>query len=303
MRSSHVRNRVIAAVALCCLLLAACTSKRPSDVLSPEALESFLYDYHLAQSMISDLPASERYQKDLYFDYIYDKHSVTAAEVDSSLVYYARYPKELSTIYLNLSDRVERVMQRIEQEGIITTLRVPKAVVGDSADLWYERPLVQMSPSRLANHLVTTVPYDTNFKSNDSFEWSGRVLFVYPEPDSLYRYLHLTLVAEYDNDSILSVDTTLYTTGSYHLALADTAGFKLRSLSSDAYYKGADGSDDLLIYDTHLMRYHYVAPVDSIVPDSIKVSAEALEEVAVDTLQATSKKSSRRAKKSKQKQS
>ena len=298
--SSLIRNKKGLTAILCVLLsLAACTNRLPSGVLPPEKLEAILYDYHLAQSMISELPSSERYQKDLYFDYIYAKHGVTAEVVDSSLVYYARNPKALSLIYLKLSDRVDRTIQRIEDETILTVLRVPKAVEGDSADLWYERPLLQMSPSYISNRFTATIPYDTNFKSHDSFEWSGDVLFFNPEPDSLYRYLHLALVVEFDNDSLASVDTLLYTSGSYHLSLPDTTGFKLRNVSADAYYKGSDGGDDLLLYNLHLMRYHKVAPTDSVLSDTTHL----VDKVHSDTLNVKSKKSSKRAKKTKDKQS
>ena len=263
-------------------MLAACTNRRPSHVLPPEELELILFDYHLVQSMISDMPASERYQKDLYFDYIYDKHHVTSAEVDSSLVYYARNPKELSAIYVSLSDKIERTIQRVEQEGLVVNLRVPRAVEGDSADLWYESPLLQMTPSYIANRFTTTIPYDTNFKSNDSFEWSGDVLFMHPELDSLHRYLHLSLVAEYDNDSVASVDTMLYTSGAYCLSLADTMGFKLRNVSSGAYFKGTNGGDDVLLYNTHLMRYRFVAPLDSLASDSTLVGALPTDSVGIE---------------------
>ena len=293
------RNKGLTAVLCVLLLFAACTNRLPSGVLPPEKLEAILYDYHLAQSMISDLPTSERYQKDLYFDYVYAKHGVTAEVVDSSLVYYARNPKELSEIYLKLTDRVERTMQRIEDETVLTVLRVPKAVEGDSADLWYERPLLQMSPSYIANRFSATVPYDTNFKSNDSFEWSGDVLFFNPDPDSLRRYLHLSLVVEFDNDSLASVDTLLYTSGSYRLSLPDTTGFKLRNVISDAYYKGYNGDDELLLYNLHLMRYHQVAPADTLLADTTIVK----ESVNSDTLNVKPAKSSKRTKKVKNKQS
>ncbi len=278
------------------LLLVACGKQRPSHVLPPEQLEAILYDYHLAQSMISDLPSSERYQKDLYFDYVYAKHGVTAAQVDSSLVYYARYPKELSAVYLRLADKVEGNLKRIEQEDLLTILRKPKAVEGDSADLWYDSPLVQMSPSSIANHFTTEVPYDTNFKSNDRLAWSGKTLFIHSDVDSLRRYLHLTLSVKYANDSLTSVDTTLYTTGVFHLAIADTAGYKLRSVWGNAYYKGTDGSGPLLIYDNHLMRYRHVAPADSVVSDSLRVAAQPLEAAADSSLQPTRKRFTKRAK-------
>ena len=89
------------------VLSIACTDKRKVDVLSTTKLEAVLRDYHLAQVIIGDLPSNQRYKKDLYFKYVYDKHGVTKAEIDSSLVYYARHPEGLAEVYANLSKRVE----------------------------------------------------------------------------------------------------------------------------------------------------------------------------------------------------
>ena len=253
-------NKVALFAIACVSLFAACTNKRPSDVLSPPKLEAILYDYHIAQSMVSDLPSSERYKKDLYFDYVYAKHGITVAQLDSSLVYYARHPKELSVMYTELSDRVERDIQRIKDLDVPLVQYKPVPVEGDSADLWFDAQLVRMSPSVVNNRFSTVVPYDTNFKAKDSFEWSGEVLFVNPMPDSLYRYVRLELMVEYANDSLSTVDTLLYTSGSYHLTIADTMNAKLREVSGDVYYKGGDASGDVLLYGMELMRYHYVVP-------------------------------------------
>ena len=280
MRISHVRNKILLVIA-CVSLLLACTDKRPSNVLSPKRMEAILYDYHLAQSMVSELPASERYKKDLYFDYVYAKHGITADQLDSSLVYYARYPRDLSVMYIKISDKVERDIQRIKEADIPLVQYEAVPVEGDSADLWFDAPLVRMSPSVVNNRFSTVVPYDTNFKANDSFEWCGEVLFVNPVSDSLSRYVRLALMAEYEGDSLSTVDTLLYTSGSYHLVLPDTMGLKLRNVSGEVYYKGRDTSGDILLYDMELMRYRYVDPVDTLQADTLKVGV-----LSVDTLAA-----------------
>lgn len=275
MRRARVRNKtVLLAAVLSVTLLTACSDKRPTGVLSPKKLEAVLYDYHLVQSMISELPSSERYQKDLYFDYIYAKHGITAATLDSSLVYYARYPKELSLLYVRLSDRVERDIQRIKDQEVPLVTYAPVAVEGDSADLWFDAPLVQLTPSPLHRRFSTTVPHDTNFKAHDSFVWSGKALFTELQPDSLHRYLRLALTAEYANDSLLVVDTLLYTTGDYHLSITDTLGYQLRSLTGDAYYKATHHSGEVLMHGFHLMRYHQPLPADTLQTDSVHHSID-----------------------------
>lgn len=271
-----VRNSALASC-LVLLLLASCGEKhRRADVLAPKKLEAILFDYHLAQVMINDLPSTERYKKDLYFDYVYDKHGVTSAEVDSALVYYARYPEALSEVYENLSVRIKNTQKRLAEEDTQFESHMPVAVVGDSADLWYETRVKLMYPSVLGNRFNFTVPSDTNFKANDRFEWSGEVMFLPDEADSVNHYLHLSLMAKFANDSVMSVDTMLYTSGAYNLLLTDTLGARLNTLYGNVYYKSKELGHDALLYGMRLMRYRKSATTASSPVDSIRSVANTL---------------------------
>ena len=257
------------------VLSVACSNKRRGDVLPPAKLEAVLYDYHLAQTIVGDLPSNQRYKKDLYFNYVYDKHGVTAAEVDSSLVYYARYPEGLSEIYANLSKRIENDIQRMESENTPIKVREAVAVVGDSADLWYDTRLVQLTSSPLANSRYTfIIPVDTNFKMGDKLVWGGKAMFLQGRVDSLYRYLHLNLKVRYMNDSISSADTLLYTSGSFSIAVSDT--FVVKSIHGTAYLKSRDAAERLLIVAPSLMRTR--SSNDSLVVDSsvVKLQLDAM---------------------------
>lgn len=252
------------------ITLCACSDKRQAEVLPTAKLEAVLYDYHLAQVMVGDLPSNQRYKKDLYFDYVYSKHGVTKEEVDSSLVYYARYPKGLSEIYVRLSERVEADMKRLADEETSYEKRKAVSVVGDSANLWYDVSFVEMNASPLDGNMYTLIiPTDTNFKSYDRIVWGGEVRFLDERAvDSLNRYLHLNLRVLYMNDSILSVDTLLYTSGNFSIELCDSAVVK--SINGEAYLKSSNASERLLILSPSLMRYRN--SVDSLmVSDSIKM--------------------------------
>lgn len=269
MRVSRV-DRLLLAAGMALLLLSACSDKRSGDVLPAAKLEAVLYDYHLAQAMINDLPSNQRYKKDLYFDYVYDKHGVTAAEVDSSLVYYARYPEGLSEIYVNLSKRIEADLKRMEHEDKPLKVREAIAVVGDSVDLWYDTRLVQMTSSPLAhNRYSFTIPTDTNFKAGDRLTWSGKVLFLQSGVDSLRRYLHLNLKVRYMNDSIASADTLLYTSGNFSIAVSDTAVVK--SIDGTAYLKSRDAAERLLLVAPALIRCRHIELPDSLGVDSLGI--------------------------------
>lgn len=236
------------------VLSIACTDKRKVDVLSTTKLEAVLRDYHLAQVIIGDLPSNQRYKKDLYFKYVYDKHGVTKAEIDSSLVYYARHPEGLAEVYANLSKRVEDDIKRLADEDTPLNVRSSFPVIGDSANLWYDVNCVELSSSPLkGNRYAFTVPTDTNFKRLDTIVWGGEVLFISAKVDSLHRYLHLNLKVTYLNDSIVSADTLLYTSGRFSLVVCDSAVVK--SIDGTAYLKSTEASDRLLVLSPTLMRY------------------------------------------------
>ena len=250
-----LRLLLIAGIAL--FTLYACDDKRKSNVIPLDKLEALLYDYHLAQVIVDDLPSKERYKKELYFSYVYDKHGVTKTEVDSSLVYYARYPEGLSKVYANLSKRIETEIKRVESEGEPVKTREAVAVVGDSVDLWYDVRLVQMTPSPLIGDRYTfTIPTDTNFHAGDHLTWSGKALFLQGGVDSLHRYLHLSLRVKYMNDSIASADTLLYTSGTFTLAVAGEDVVK--SINGTAYLKSNDARERLLLVEPELLRCRHL---------------------------------------------
>ena len=72
----------------------------------------------------------------------------------------------------------------------------------------------------------------------------------------------------YMNDSILSVDTLLYSSGEFSIEICDSAVVK--SIDGEAYLKSNNESERLLILSPSLMRYHN--SVDSLmVSDTIDV--------------------------------
>ena len=256
MRRGRVNRSFLLFASALSLLFAACSERKPSDVLEPSKLESVLYDYHLVQSIINDMPSSERYKKDLFFDYVYDKHKVTQAELDSSLVYYARYPKELSEIYASLSERITRDIQRIEESEMPEVKREPISVSGDSVDLWYDARVIQLMSSPLSSRYAFTIPADTNFKSGDHIEWGGEAILLNTVSDSLRNYLYLSLTVAYANDSVQVADTLMYASGNYHLSVVDTTDVQVKSIKGAAYLKGYEASHNVLMVHPYLLRNH-----------------------------------------------
>ena len=92
-----------------------CGKKVPEDIIQPQAMENLLYDYHLATTMSADLPYDENYKKQAYLAYVFQKHGVTEAEFDSSMVWYSRHSDEMNTIYQNLQKRMETTAELLKK--------------------------------------------------------------------------------------------------------------------------------------------------------------------------------------------
>ena len=243
----------------CLLLLMSCRVERPKEILSPAQMEDILYDFHLAQIMGSDLNGENAYKRSLYLEYVYDKHHITGAQLDSSLVWYARYPKNLATIYDHLAHRADVEMERIKRMQEEAEHRGPKPVEGDSADIWYDRRLVMLTSSPLSNRISYSIPADTNFHMCDILEWTFDVRF-FPR-NAVWEEVFDDLTAALTDT--LGVDSLL--TDSLRAGTLLTDSLQLDSLFEDSL------SADVLAKDSVTAD---TLAVDSVLVDSLPVVNE-----------------------------
>ena len=96
----------------CLALFTSCGKEIPEDIIQPELMEKVLYDYHLSLSINSN---GKNTEKEAQKNYIYQKHGISEALFDSSMVWYTRESKELMAIYENLEKRFKREHAHIER--------------------------------------------------------------------------------------------------------------------------------------------------------------------------------------------
>lgn len=253
------------------LLVVSCRVERPKDVISPEQMEDILYDYHLAQIMASELNGDEIYKRSLYMEHVYQKHHITRAQLDSSLVWYARYPENLSRIYDRLEARADREMEGIKARQAMSELRGPQPVEGDSADLWYGSRLLVLTSAPFDNRQSFTIPADSNFHLCDSIEWSFDVMFV--PTDSSSRQMVASLMLRYVNDSLLARDVPVRADSSLRIALHNSDSVRLKEVKASVFYDSPDTLGHLLVSHNRLIRYHIAAPIDSLAADSLNTDS------------------------------
>ena len=239
------------------LLLGGCRLKRPDGILSPRKMEAVLYDYHLAQAVVMELPRDERYTRDAYLDWCFSKNGITREEFDNSLVWYTRYPKELADIYQRLGNRLDKEYEKaskalqLMEKG--STFQISS---GDSVDLWYLNRTNILNTSVYMKRLTFSFLPDTTFHTCDTLVWNIAHTFVSPF-DSIPQSAYLELSVYY-NDSVSATDTLLLCSGRTTLSLATDSVMPMTRVSGSVNY--LDPSDNrssmLVLSDLSLLRYH-----------------------------------------------
>ncbi len=251
------RNNIYWAISfiLVLCLLASCRVNRPDNVLPPRKMEQFLYDYHLAQSMALDLPSNERYKRELYFNYVFQKHGISKQDFERSLVWYTRYPHEFSKVYDRLNKKAEKERLNAAKEVEKIEKKSYSTLSGDSVDLWYlnKTRIFTMSPA--LNKLTFTIPADTSFRQCDTLTWNTRATFLGNNTDSVKPSVYLSLTLHY-KDSISTVDTLFTHSGESSLEIVTDSTQKLSRVSGAINYvnRTQNNSLFLLIDKVSLMR-------------------------------------------------
>lgn len=236
---------------LAALSLTSCKKKMPAEVIKPAEMENILYDYHLAQAVGAEYNGEERYKRELLLQYVFEKHHVTEAEFDSSMVWYTRNMEELDNIYKNLERRYDdanKNLARLYQDKQKRTI-----ASGDTVELWNDRKMKLLAPSELANRLTFKFDADTTFHHLDKFVLRMNVRRLAKESADVYAGLTIG----YKNDSTVAVTERVPDDGALLLSIrADT--LDMERVEGFVYYKDSVSSTALpvVLQDIMLTRYH-----------------------------------------------
>lgn len=105
----RMRNRYIYYIVLSGLLAVAVVGCRPRGVLSSAKMRDVLYDLHRADGTLQVMGYNYSHDAELAACYqsVLDKHGVTQAEFDSSVVWYTDNPQIFNKIYPRVISRLE----------------------------------------------------------------------------------------------------------------------------------------------------------------------------------------------------
>lgn len=239
-------------------LLASCGKEIPKDILPPEQMESVLYDYHLALGL-SGNDFNQEYQKEAFRQFVFDKHDISEAVFDSSMVWYTRHSSELATIYENLSKRFEKEHERID---ILVEGQKEDALFasGDTVDLWRKKKIHWLAETPLKNQLLININSDTTFHARDTFLWELDCHFLSPGK----AVMGLNVI--YENDSVVGRTETISQSGHYAIRLHNDSTVLIRNLNGfiQLMSDSASQNPNLLVHGISLTRYHAKIENDSL---------------------------------------
>lgn len=228
------------------LVFVACEVKRPENVLSPERMEAFLYDYHLVQSMSGEFSASTNKEK-LFYDYVFRKHGITKEQFDTSMVWYNRFPKHIQRIYARLEERLDKEVLSLDNargtldEGVSIEVAY---LASDTAELWTSSKVRLLSPTPFCNRVMFSfeTPDDTTFLPGDSIQFSFHARFISAGADSVGQRLRADVVLDYADGSYAGAGLDVTGNGKYMLSVVRNMASKLKSMSGFVYYADDDST-------------------------------------------------------------
>jgi hypothetical protein len=102
---SVVYNINILCLGLLFIVLSCSTEEKPQipeNILPEDKIVPLIVDMHLADATLIFLQldnTQKKFRSDIYYRQIFQKHNITKADFDSSIMYYARIPGHFEKIY------------------------------------------------------------------------------------------------------------------------------------------------------------------------------------------------------------
>ncbi|MBP3214574.1 MAG: DUF4296 domain-containing protein [Bacteroidaceae bacterium] len=261
-------------ILLFALIIVACED-RPKNVLSRSEMENVLYDYHMMQGIINQLPSEERMEKAQdYINAVFEKHGITEAQFDTSIIYYNRHAEDLHEIYKNLKERYNSANEEIQIVNGNNDMMAIYETGGDTTNLWSSAQLYAFHNKSLLNKESFTIHADSSFYKNDQLILTLTPIFIRESRDDYDISLNVGLSVMYTDGRHIGTTRTITNSGTQQLTVKTDAQKELKSITGFFYYRGKKSTRNLCIVDNiSLVRMHEKAPEVEISADSIKADS------------------------------
>ena len=271
-------------ILLLAFCLVGCKPSLPDGILSERAMEEILYDYHMAMGLAESESGNVADNRYIRVHQVFDKHRISEAEFDSSMVYWCKHSETLYLIMRRVSERLDR---KAEILGVNSEQQVHDAYAalsqdGDTADIWKGSTFRLVLGTTRQNVFRFIIPADSTFREGDTFLW----VFT---PQSLSskanQDVYVQFSVKYEGDTVAATTRTLFDDRPVAIEIGENSvhdNLRIVQVSGCVYIPPSEKGQFALTALSHmaLVRYHHEKEIP-VVEDSTEVIVE--DNVNVDT--------------------
>lgn len=251
--------KLLFAVFVFSFFIISCQVKTPKNIIQPDDMRTILYDYHIVQAMGSELSGVPEYQIKLYYEYIFNKHSITKELFDSSMVWYTRHPAYLTQIYADLQEQLDYEVANLQEEKEILqiTKNFNEDYSVDTLDLWDTKKVLHLTSAPLNNKIQFSFVSDTAFVMGDSVVLNLNTNF-FSEEKSFSQKLYVALLLVYTDGTTESNAVDISHSNMYALSFKRDYERMLKEIKGFIYYTDQDtlAESGVALSGLSLMRIH-----------------------------------------------
>ena len=241
------------------MMAVGCKPKVPSEYVQPGELEDMLYEYHVAEAMARNgNPPDENYKQTEYFQAVLEKHHVTEAVFDSSLVYYYSHAERLKEIYLSVHERLVNDAKKLGASVGDINRYSQFNETGDTANIWRDETAMLLIPRPTKNRFDFVVKADSTFMLGDSFMFQFMTEHIW---QSGSKDAVVCIKTIYERDSVIQSVNHVSISGISQLRVPSNNTLKIKELRGFIYMPQGDDDMDarrlMFISQIQLIRFHH----------------------------------------------
>ena len=256
-----MKSKLLILIATLAVLLTGC-DKAPDGIIKESDLADFLYDLYRLEAIIDMNPEAfptdsvKRVAKQSLFQ----KHGITQAEYDSSLVWYATNFEAYNTVH-------KKVMMRLQDDNKELTAEMAKApqehksaaddaqkhkmyaAKGDTADIWNDDRSLMLTAGLKRGYFAFDFDPDGEHRKGDKYLLGMKML-------SFNNTFSLMLAAEYADGTVSIASRNASLNGWTELALQTDSTRNVRRIFGYIHYNVASHSVVAFLDSISLVRAH-----------------------------------------------
>ncbi|MCC8155410.1 MAG: DUF4296 domain-containing protein [Tannerellaceae bacterium] len=233
------------------LLLYAC-SKAPSGILSEKKMQAVLTDMQIAEAMIGvDYKAyQDSGYKEALYESVFQKHKITQATYDSSLVWYGKNLDVFMKMYERVRNDLDEQLRGLGNVQASATT----STKNDSVDIWPRRPYFIFTPEAPFNGLTFDIKPQRNYSSGSRFVLGMRVWGI----NSNMTHFPEVRISIVQADTVITVNNVITTDGYHKTTIQSMPTRQVKEVYGVIRLDNTDANYFRIYTDSlNLMRYNY----------------------------------------------